>query len=246
MASLFRACLLLWGVWCQHQQMHHCPSLLPHSWTLACFTKDKNPDQMPGWSKPSCCTDVQGQRAFWFCLFLKQTSSSSAACEALSQPVPPRERTNLLPILYGNPSARDVFEALHMELFFMVWELSVGKTMWVKQLLQPSQLSIKLETMFSKDNLMVNSTLLPFSQAEFLWRGCQRSSRISNMNSALLLAFRFLPFSWCAQLELQVNCTRSFLQPFWWKIGTSLIFSVHLKLKHIVLPPFSCCKAFWK
>lgn len=60
----------------------------------------------------------------------------------------------------GNPSARDVFEALHMELFFIVSGLSVGKIMWIKQLWRASQLSIKRGTMFNKNNLMVNLTLL--------------------------------------------------------------------------------------
>lgn len=105
MASLWHACLLLWGTWCVQRAAK--ASLLP-PWAVlgpCLLYRAQKSHQRPAWStgQIQLLYRCEGQRAFWFCLSLKQSSSStSSASQALSQPVPTSgDRTNVLPILQG-------------------------------------------------------------------------------------------------------------------------------------------------
>lgn len=71
--------------------------------------------------------------------------------------------------------------------FFTVSGLSCGQKDVSKAIMTSITVVNKI---FNKNNLTVNLTLLLFSPAECLWRGCQRSSRISicplgELNSSL-------------------------------------------------------------
>lgn len=131
--------------------------------------------------------------------------------------------------------------------FFTVSGLSCGQKDVSKAIMTSITVVNKI---FNKNNLTVNLTLLLFSPAECLWRGCQRSSRISicplgELNSSLGLQipslFLMCPTGIAGKIaqEAFFSCSDGKLVP----VSDFLCISSWNTLSFTL---FSCRKDFWK